>query len=55
MLFTIIKDIEIIIQKIDGKYKIQNKFVSLTTNVLKADINDCTNIAITIAEIIVLK
>ena len=41
--------------KVDGKYRTQNRLVSFITNVLKAEIIDCTKIAKVIARIIVYK
>ena len=45
MTLNIIKDKETKIHEIEGTYKIQKKLVSFTTNVLKAEIKDCTKIA----------
>ena len=55
MTLNIIKDKETKIHEIEGIYKIQKKLVSFTTNVLNAEIKDCTKIAAVIAKIIVLK
>jgi len=52
---NIIKDKETKIHEIEGKYKIQKRLLSLTTNVLNAEIKDCTKIAAVIAKIIVFK
>ena len=52
---NIIKDKETKIHEIEGKYKIQKRLVSLITNVLSAEIKDCTKIAAVIAKIIVFK
>jgi hypothetical protein len=53
--FNIIKDKETKIHEIEGIYKIQKKLVSFITNVLNAEIKDCTKIAAVIAKIMVLK